>query len=152
CQCPLLAQSRHSHRADPASSRPSPPLLTRSGQRGDRNPAVQQTAWQVLRLLSLLRHLSSKPLTVDPLCPIDVDSGPSALADFFRGEYFLHGGPVSLNPSSVMTAVPMRRNAYLGEFEFRTTFGVGDIKNHNRVVIRPPAGRTPSLNNFLSRL
>ena len=40
-----------------------------------------------------------------------------------------------------MTAVPMRGNADLGEFEFRTTFDLGDIKNYNRVVIRPPTGR-----------
>jgi hypothetical protein len=67
-----------------------------------------------------------------------MDSGPGPLADFSHGEYFLHWCPVGLNPSSVMTAVPMRGNADLGEFEFRTTFDLGDIKNCNRVVIRPP--------------
>src|SRR5215472_17139890 len=102
----------------------------------------------VVRVLSLLRHLSSKPLTIDPLCPIDVDSGPSPLADFSHGEYFLHWGPVGLNPSSVMTAVSMRGNADLGEFEFRTTFGLGDIKNCNRVVIRATSRSHATLEQF----
>ena len=103
-------------------------------------------------MLSLLRHLSSKPLTIDPLCPIDLDSGPSPLADLSGSEYFLHRCPVGFDPSSVVAAVSMRGNANLGEFEFRTTFDLADVKNCNRVMIRPPPGRTPRLNNFLSRL
>ena len=97
-------------------------------------------------------HLSSKPLTIDPLCPIDLDSGPSPLADLSGSEYFLHWCPVGFDPSSVVAAVSMRGNADLGEFEFRTTFDLADVKNCNRVMIRPPPGRTPRLNNFLSRL
>ena len=73
-------------------------------------------------MLSLLRHLSSKPLTIDPLCPIDLDSGPSPLADLSGSEYLLHRCPVGFDPSSVVAAVSMRGNADLGEFEFRTTF------------------------------
>src|SRR5262245_53484036 len=81
-----------------------------------------------------------------------MDSGPRPLTDFSRGEYFLHRRPIGFDPSSVMAAVPMRGNANLREFEFRTGFDLADVKNCNRIMIRPPAGRTPRLNNFLPRL
>src|SRR5215471_20833885 len=103
-------------------------------------------------MLSLLRHPSSKTLTIDPFRSIDVDSCPSPLADLSRCKHFLHRCPVGFDPSSVVAAVSMRGNADLGEFQFRAAFDLADVKNCNRVVIRPPAGRTPCLNNFLSGL
>ena len=151
--------------------------MTHSGHSPDRNPAVRRSPTREATLqphamflfifavspatgpcsapsavLSLPRHPSSKPLTVDPLCPIGVDSCLSPLADLSGSEYFLHRCPVGFDPSSVVAAISMRGNADLGEFEFRTTIDLADVKNCNRIVIRPPACRTPRLNNFLSGL
>jgi hypothetical protein len=52
---------------------------------------------------------------------------------------------VGFDPSSVVAAVSMRGNADLAEFEFRTTFDLADVKNCNRVMIRPPPARKRSL-------
>src|SRR5215472_423078 len=67
-------------------------------------------------------------------------------------EYFFHRCPVRFDPASIVPTVPVGRYTNLRKFELRATRNSLKIENCDGIVIRPPAGSPPSLDNFLSRL
>src|SRR5215467_3744416 len=68
-----------------------------------------------------------------------------------KGAFFqdiLHGAPIHLDPSARVTIEAMWRHANLREAELGATFQLREIECDDRVVIRPPVFRAPSLNDF----
>ena len=79
---------------------------------------------------------------------------PSAgvLADLSAFEYFFHGRPVGFDPASIMAAIPVRRDSHLRKFEFGPVSNSLQIEYRKGIMVGPPPGSPPGLNNFLSRL
>ena len=61
------------------------------------------------------------------LFSIDFDSVFGPLAYRSGRKYFFHRRPIGLNPSPVVTAVAIRRDADLGKFELRSAASLRDI-------------------------
>src|SRR5215469_2524610 len=88
----------------------------------------------------------------DSFCLAGTYSCPRLLADLPVFEYFFHRCPVRFDPASIVAAVPVGRYTNLRKFELRAARNSLKIENCDGIVIRPPAGSPPSLDNFLSRL
>src|SRR5499425_2587239 len=63
----------------------------------------------------------------------------------------LHRGPVRLNPPAVMAAVPVWRDPNLRELELCPAGYLFEVEDSDRVVVRPPTGGAPCLDNLLPR-
>lgn len=74
------------------------------------------------------------------------------LADLSAVEYLFHGRPIRFDPTSIVAAIPVRRNSDLREFEFGPVPNSSQIEYRKGIMVWPPPGSPPCLNNFLSRL
>src|SRR6516162_1237031 len=104
------------------------------------------------RQLCFSRNLSSEFSSTDTLLPVDLDPPASFVANHSGREYFLHWRPIGLNPTTVMATVTAWRDADLRKLEPRAATYLGDIEDCDGIVVRPPACRTPRLNNLLAGL
>ena len=102
-------------------------------------------------MLRFARNLSPKISSSDTLLPIDFDPPTSFVADRSRREYFRHRRPISLNPATVMATVTAWWNADLRKLELRAAPHSSDVEDRDGIVIRPSAGRAPSLHDLLAR-
>src|SRR5215471_3887328 len=103
-------------------------------------------------VLRFAGNLSSELSSSDTLLPIDLDPPASFVADRSSREYFLHRRPIGFNPTTVMATVTAWWDADLCKLELRAAPHFGDVKDRDGIVIRPPAGRAPRLNDLLARL
>src|SRR5262249_40637230 len=108
--------------------------------------------WWRIAMLCLTRNLSSEFSSTDTLLAVDLDPPASFVANHSGREYLLHWRPISLNPTTVMAAVAAGRDADLRKLEPRAATYLGDIEDCDGIVVRPPACRTPRLNDLLARL
>ena len=104
------------------------------------------------RQLCLSRNLSPEFSSTDTLLAVDLDPPTSFVANHSGREYFLHRRPIGLNPTTVMAAVAAGGNADLRKLEPRAATYLGDVEDCDGIVVRPPACRTPRLNNLLAGL
>src|SRR5262245_19787078 len=96
------------------------------------------------RQLCLSRNLSPEFSSTDALLAVDLDPPASFVANHSGREYFLHWRPIGLNPTTVMAA--------LRKLEPRASTYLGDVEDCDGIVVRPPACRTPCLNDLPARL
>src|SRR5262249_51911154 len=104
------------------------------------------------RQLCLSRNLSSEFSSTDTLLAVDLDPPASCVANPSGREYFLHWRPIGLNPTTIMAAVAAGWDADLRKRELRAAPDFGKVEDCDGIVVRPPACRAPSLNDFLARL
>src|SRR5262245_57169242 len=97
-----------------------------------------------VRQLCFSRNLSPEFSSTDTLLAVDLDPPGSFVANHSGREYFLHWRPIGLNPTTVMAA--------LRKLEPRAATYLGDVEDCDGIVVRPPACRTPCLNDLPARL
>ena len=102
--------------------------------------------------LLLLRQFSAEGPLCDALLSVNLGPGTGFLAYASRGEEFLHWSPVGLNPTAVVTAIAVRRNTDLREFQLGAGTPLFDIEDGNRVVIERPTSSTSGLDDPFTRL
>ena len=71
----------------------------------------------LLKSSSCLRYLAAKLSALDALSLVGFDSRPSPFADSAGCKDLLHRGPVGLDPSAIVTAIAVRRNADLSKLK-----------------------------------
>src|SRR6516162_2282185 len=103
------------------------------------------------RQLCFFRNLSPEFSSTDTLLAVDPDPPASFVANHSGREYFLHWRPIGLNPTTVMATVTAWGDADLGKLELRAAPHFSDVEDRDGIVIRPPAGRAPSLHVLLAR-
>lgn len=101
--------------------------------------------------LRLGGYFSAELLLADALVAIGLNPQTGLFANSAGGKYFLHRSPVGLNPAAIVPAIAMWRYADLCESEPRTRLGFLNIENGDRIMIGPPTGCPPGLNNFATR-
>src|SRR5215472_10074717 len=102
--------------------------------------------------LCLLRKRSPERSGLDPLLPIDFDSGAGPVTNGSGREHLLHRRPIRFDPPAIVAAVPVGRNSDLGELELRSATHFLDIVDGDRVMIRPPARGAPILHDLAAGL
>ena len=91
-------------------------------------------------------------LAGDSLCLAGLYPRAGLLADLSAVEYLFHGRPVRFDPTSIVTAIPVRGNSHLRKFEFGPVPNSFQIEYRKGIMVWPPRGSPPCLNNSLSRL
>jgi hypothetical protein len=87
-------------------------------------------------------------LRSNPFFPIGLNSCSRFFTYLTAREHLFHGRPIRLNPPPIVSAVPVRWHADLREAQHRTVLGLLDIEDGNRVMIGPPTGGAPCLNDL----
>ena len=103
-------------------------------------------------MLCMGRNLSPKSSGTDALLSVDLDPRASLVADRAGPEYFLHGRPIGLDPTSVMAAIATGRDTNLSKLQLRAAAYFRDVEDGDRVMVWPPSRRTPCLHDLFARL
>ena len=102
--------------------------------------------------LLLLRQSSAEGSLRYALLSVNLDPGTGFFAYSARDKDLLHWSPVCLNPAAVVTAIAVRRNTDLREFQLGAGTPLLNIEDGNRVVIERPTSSTSGLDDPFTRL
>src|SRR5215469_984922 len=91
-------------------------------------------------------------LAGDSLCLAGLYPRAGLLANLSAFEYLFHGRPVRFDPASIVAAIPRRWYSQLRKFESGPLPNSLQIEYRQGIMVWPPPGSPPCLNDFLSRL